>query len=158
MKMLKEIRAFYGFSQAILAQYLGISRGLLAMAETGKRDLQTGLYIKLGKLASAIHPPDSRVRDTPSNIPTDHQKNKLRDFTNKNLADLKYKMMVCKRALEGMKRKHDQALRALETFTGLAKTEDPDNRLYEVMEITARQALEKQMRWRSSGWRCRLRD
>lgn len=55
MKMIKEIREFYGFPQSILAQYLGISRGHLARAETGKRDLQTELYLQLNKFASAIY-------------------------------------------------------------------------------------------------------
>lgn len=55
MKMIKEIREFYGFPQSILAQYLGISRGHLAMAKTGKRDLQTELYLQLNKFASAIY-------------------------------------------------------------------------------------------------------
>ena len=144
MKMIKEIREFYGFPQAVLAQYLGISRGHLAMAETGKRDLQTDLYLKLTKLASAIHSPNRRVAGTPSSIPTDHQKNKWRDFAKEKLAELQYKMMTCLRVLGGMKRKYNQALRALESLAVLrTKPEDLDNRQYEVMEITARQLLEK---------------
>jgi transcriptional regulator with XRE-family HTH domain len=144
MKMIKEIREFYGFSQAILAQYLGISRGRLAMAETGKRDLPTDHYLKLSKLASAIHPRDNPLPGPGSKTGADHQKNKWRDFAKEKLAEQKYKMRTCQRALGGMKRKHDQALRALDILAVLkAKPEGLDSHQYEVMEITSAQLLEK---------------
>lgn len=52
--------------------------------------------------------------------------------------------MICRRALGGMKRKQDQAQRALAVLALLkAKPGDPGNRQYELMEITARQSVEK---------------
>ena len=113
------------------------------MVETGKRDLQTDQYLRLSRLALAFNPLNSGVSAARSKTHTDHQK-KLNDFAKKKLAEQQYKMTTCQRALTWIKRKHDQALRALESLTVLmAKPNDPDNRHYEIMEITARRVLEK---------------
>src|SRR6187397_53350 len=47
MKLINHIREFYGFPQAALAQYVGISRGHLSMAAIGRKDLQTAGFLKL---------------------------------------------------------------------------------------------------------------
>ncbi len=43
----KQVRRQYGLTQQQLADYLGITKGLLAMAELGKRTLPTAALLKL---------------------------------------------------------------------------------------------------------------
>jgi transcriptional regulator with XRE-family HTH domain len=50
MKLIKEVRRQYGFTQEQLADFLAVSKGLLAMAETGKRELPTAALLKLNRL------------------------------------------------------------------------------------------------------------
>jgi transcriptional regulator with XRE-family HTH domain len=50
MSRAKRIRLQYGFTQQQLAQYLGIAKGLLSMAELGKRTLPTAALIKLASI------------------------------------------------------------------------------------------------------------
>ena len=54
-------RKALGLSQQALADYLGISRSLLASAETGQRTLPTSALVelvKLQKLSEVYHPPE----------------------------------------------------------------------------------------------------
>jgi transcriptional regulator with XRE-family HTH domain len=50
MELIKEVRRLYGFTQEQLADFLAVSKGLLAMAETGKRELPTAAWLKLNRL------------------------------------------------------------------------------------------------------------
>jgi transcriptional regulator with XRE-family HTH domain len=50
MELIKEVRLQYGFTQEQLADFLAVSKGLLAMAETGKRELPTAAWLKLNRL------------------------------------------------------------------------------------------------------------
>ena len=52
MKLIHHLREFYGFPQAVLAQYVGVSRGHLSMAAIGRKDLQTAAFLKLPELPS----------------------------------------------------------------------------------------------------------
>ncbi len=54
MKLLfKETRAFYGLGQGEMAEYLGVTRGHLSMAETGKRVLNGYAMARMANLFSA---------------------------------------------------------------------------------------------------------
>ena len=56
MNAIKEIRGKYKLSQMQLAIYLGTSKSLLAMAETGKRELPMYAFKRLNTLAMAYEP------------------------------------------------------------------------------------------------------
>ena len=68
MKLINHLREFYGFPQAVLAQYVGVSRGHLSMAAIGRKDLQTAAFLKLIKLALA-----ERKKEDPEPIRTPEQ-------------------------------------------------------------------------------------
>ena len=56
MNAIKEIRGNYKLTQVALAIYLGVNRSLLAMAETGKRDLPMSAFKRFNTLAMAYEP------------------------------------------------------------------------------------------------------
>jgi len=47
---IKQIRAYYGFTQEQLAIFLSVSKGYVAMAEIGRRTLPTKTLVKLAQL------------------------------------------------------------------------------------------------------------
>ena len=56
MNAIKEIRKNYKLSQMQLAIYLGVSRSLLALVETGRRDLPMYAFKRFNTLAMAYEP------------------------------------------------------------------------------------------------------
>ncbi|MBC8083636.1 MAG: helix-turn-helix transcriptional regulator [Hymenobacter sp.] len=59
--LMAAVRAYFGLGQEELAHYLGVSRGLVAHVETGRRQLSPAVYERLLPLAllvpDAPHPP-----------------------------------------------------------------------------------------------------
>ncbi|MCW3090885.1 MAG: family transcriptional regulator [Ferruginibacter sp.] len=54
MKASKIIREKLGFTQEEMAQYLSITRSLLALYENGRRDLPTAAFVKLAEIESFL--------------------------------------------------------------------------------------------------------
>lgn len=55
MKATKSIRQIFDLTQQQLADYLGVSRSRLALAETGRRDLPVSALIRLAGLEKSLH-------------------------------------------------------------------------------------------------------
>lgn len=56
--LLPTLRARYGFSQAQLAEYLGVSRALVAMAEQGRRTFSGAAWARLQPLLETLSAPN----------------------------------------------------------------------------------------------------
>ena len=144
MKVINHLREFYGFPQAVLAQYVGVSRGHLSMAAIGRKDLQTAAFLKLIKLALAVKTEDGPEQE---DIKASHRtllKDKEAGFVNYKILETEHRLMGCQRKLHRMQVKHRQAIHSLACLAVLqADPEDPDINHYKVMEMSTRKLLDK---------------
>jgi transcriptional regulator with XRE-family HTH domain len=144
MKLINHLREFYGFPQAALAQYVGVSRGHLSMAAIGRKDLQTAAFLKLSKLALAVK---NEGEPDLENIKANHRsflKDKEEGFVNYKILETQHRLMGCQRKLHRMQIKHRQAIHALACLAVLqANPEDPDIDHYKIMEMSTRKVLDK---------------
>lgn len=60
------VREYFGLAQAELAGFLDVTRGLLAAAETGRRELPPAALLRLAVLAQAIAPAQAAVVPAPA--------------------------------------------------------------------------------------------
>src|SRR6187549_1821334 len=93
MKLINHLREFYGFPQAVLAQYVGVSRGHLSMAAIGRKDLQTAGFLKLSKLALAVKNEEGPELE---NIKATHRnflKDKEESFVNYKILETQHRLM-----------------------------------------------------------------
>ena len=92
MNAIKEIRENYKLTQVALAIYLGVSKSLVAMAETGKRDLPMDAFKRFNTLAMAYEPiqTEKLVLSSETNI-SSKEKLAIRKFLKKRLQALTIK-------------------------------------------------------------------
>jgi hypothetical protein len=144
MKLINQLREFYGFPQAVLAQYVGVSRGHLSMAAIGRKDLQTAAFLKLSKLILAVKVEGGTEEE---HIKANHRsflKDKEDGFVNLKILETRHRLMSCQRKLHRMQIKYRQAIHALACLAVLqANPEDRDIDLYQVMELSTRKVLDK---------------
>ena len=144
MELINHLREFYGFPQASLAQYVGVSRGHLSMAAIGRKDLQTAAFLKLSKLALAVK---KEGEPDLEKIKASHRsflKDKEDGFVNYKILETQHRLTGCQRKLRRMQIKHRQAIHALACLAVLqANPEDPDIDHYKIMEMSTRKVLDK---------------
>jgi hypothetical protein len=144
MEMINQIRESYGFPQAVLAQYVSVSRGHLSMAAIGRKQLQTAAFLKLSKLALALKKEGS---PEPGDTRVDHRlflPEKEESFLKHKIVETHHRLVGCQRKLHSMQIKYRQAIHALACLAVLqANPEDPDTIHYTIMEIYARKVLDK---------------
>jgi transcriptional regulator with XRE-family HTH domain len=144
MKMINHLRELYGFPQAVLANYVGVSRGHLSMAAIGRKDLQTTAYLKLGKLALALK--DEEGPEITA-IKAGHRallQQKEAAFVKLKILETQHRLMSCQRKLRRMQVKYRQAIHSIACLAVLqADPGDPDIIHYRVMEMDARKLLDK---------------
>jgi transcriptional regulator with XRE-family HTH domain len=63
------VRAYFGLSQAELAQFLGITRALVGHVETGRRELSRAHSKQLDLLADLLPPPEGEGPAEPAAVP-----------------------------------------------------------------------------------------
>jgi hypothetical protein len=113
MSSTKIIRAYYGFTQAQLSIFLGISDSLLRLVETGRRMLPTQALLKLNELHAHMQQPTAHSKHkaitthihkhTPQHTKQLHAHHK----------ELLYQAALHKKKMDAMQTKHAQALQAL---------------------------------------------
>jgi hypothetical protein len=144
MKLINQIREFYGFPQSMLAQYVGVSRGHLSMAAIGRKDLQTAAFLKLSKFALATN---NGWEPELENLRVNHHsflRDKEAGFVHHKILETQHRLMGCQRKLHRMQIKYRQAIHALACLAVLqANPEDPDIDQYQVMELSTRKVLDK---------------
>ncbi len=144
MKMINHLRDIYGFPQAVLARYVGVSRGHLSMAAIGRKDLQTAAYLKLGKLALAVKNEEGPELEAVKAAHRRLQTEKESVFVKSKMLETQYRLMSCQRKLRRMRVKYRQATHAIACLAVLqANPGDPDINHYRVMEMEARELLDK---------------
>jgi transcriptional regulator with XRE-family HTH domain len=113
MSSTKIIRAYYGFTQAQLSVFLGISDSLLRLVETGRRILPTQALLKLNELHAHMQQavPHSKHKAITTHIQKHApQHSKLLHAQHKELL---YQKALHQKKMDAMQTKHTQALQAL---------------------------------------------
>jgi transcriptional regulator with XRE-family HTH domain len=106
MKITQLLREKLGLTQENLAQYLQITQSLLALYETGRRDLPAQVHIKIAEIF---------LLTEQKNVPMDSelmlkQESKTNEVLEALAKELEYKQMKEQRVLEKLKKKYDQCV------------------------------------------------
>ena len=136
--MIKEVRAFYGISQDLLADYLGISRSHLSMAEGGRRALPTAATLKLLKFYQAMQEAATAAAAAPLKAPkaSMQQKKKL---SREALALCQEKILLQQRWIKKLQEQQNRAEKVLASVNSLAGSADEfDAGMLEIISIQAR--------------------
>ena len=135
--MIKEVRAFYGIPQGLLADYLGVSRSHLSMAEGGRRTLPTAATAKLLKFYQAMLAAEAASAAAPSIAPKtqDQQKKKL---SREALVLCRRKIMLQQRCIKKLQEQQSRAEKVLASLNSLAASADEfDAGMLEIINIQA---------------------
>lgn len=102
-----------GMSQERMAIYLGISRALLAMVETGNRTLPVNAIIKLGQLEAVLN--NLTANPTPSSLAEmQRQASEHRAVLNKLYASCTREIKAAQRQLAWMQDQYEGCMRSLQ--------------------------------------------
>ncbi|CAM4394179.1 helix-turn-helix domain-containing protein [Flavobacterium terrigena] len=139
MQKRKSICKQLGIKQEELAMFLNISKGQLAMYETGKRDLPTSATLQLAPMLKFMQ--DESLKSGSAEMlkfQTEQQKKVLEQL----LKDNKYHQIILKKKLEIAEKKYQSNVAAMQLMRYLEK-EAPETRLIKVIEAKATSELEK---------------
>lgn len=140
--MIKEVRAHYGFAQEFLADYLGVSRSLLSMAESGRRELSGKSSLRLLKLYMAISAP---LTKGDQNIKTilDDQKRNRKKIAASQLTLYRNQLQLLEWSLEKIQARQAKALKMFSSITAFEKSAEPfDSGMLKIIEFNARKLHE----------------
>jgi transcriptional regulator with XRE-family HTH domain len=107
MTGIKYLRTHFGLTQELLAAYLDISRSVLSMAESNKRDLTGTALLKLNELEMALLQ-IATPKDTKENIAA--QQKIMQQLMEKEIKNLDYEITKQEKKLEECNKKYQQAL------------------------------------------------
>jgi transcriptional regulator with XRE-family HTH domain len=147
MRKGKSICKELGIKQEELAMLLNISKGQLAMFETGKRDLPTAAMLLLAPMLAFIQ--EENLKSGSAEILKSHieQKKKVLEQL---LKENQYKQKLLERKLEIAENKYQANRKALQLMRFLendaSKKGDSPNSLVKIIEARAKSELEK------NGW------
>lgn len=137
-KITQYIREQLGLSQIALAQYLSITLSQLAMYETGKRELPTGVMVKLEEILVFLNQEQTETQQ--ENEITKKQKSKIQDFLERYQKELLIKKIAVERKLESLQKRYNQSIKLL-LFVN--QIENQASSLLEVLKIQAHSGIEK---------------
>ncbi len=120
MRSLLEIRKKTGLSQQQLADYLGISRSLVAMAEKSLRDLPKTALSKLTAMENVISTAEKNKKAIPETADEKITK-KIKSFHQIKMEDHLFRAKMLQRRLAAMLKSNEQADVKLKLIDGLSK-------------------------------------
>jgi transcriptional regulator with XRE-family HTH domain len=113
MSSTKIIRAYYGFTQAQLSIFLGISDSMLRLVETGRRALPTQALIKLNELHAHMQQPIAHSKHKVINTHIQKHAPLHSKLLHAHHKELLYQKTLHQKKIDAMQAKHTQALQAL---------------------------------------------
>lgn len=141
--MLKEIRAFYEIEQGLFADYLGISRSQLSMAEGGYRSISSQKMLQLLPLYQAITQPTGEQGEKLL-TEMEEQRKTLQKKIKLTVSRQRHQLAQLKEKLENMKATHEKSLQILHIVGNLAATASAnDGPLLKIIELNARKQQRK---------------
>jgi transcriptional regulator with XRE-family HTH domain len=139
LTMLKEIRQHYGIGQSLFADYLGISRTQLSMAEIGQRNISTQNTLSILPLYNAITQTTSNEPDEKLVKELTTQKENLQQFISRRKKENEYKLDNLEEALATMKSDQNRCIQILGNLKNLQEGASPTTiSLLTIIEIDAR--------------------
>ena len=144
--MIKEIREHYGIPQKLFADYLGITRSHLSMAEIGKRSIATYSQFTLLPFYLAISEPmsKSKSKDERLNNELANQKERLKKIITNRQKENEYKLQLLGKSLSKMKEDQARCLKILGSLESLrAKVRPHDMGLITIIEYNIRELQSK---------------
>ena len=142
--MLKEIREHYGIPQSLFADYLGITRSHLSMAESGRRNISSQITLSLLPLYLAISQPRSKHKDEALGKELTLQKEDLYKLMDRRKKENEYKLPLLEKLLSKMKEDQDRCTLILESIQSIrAKAKPKDMGLLTIIEFNARKLQKK---------------
>ncbi len=137
--MLKEIRQYYGIGQRLLADYLGISRSQLSMAEIGQRNISTQNMLSILPLYNAITQPTSNGPDDKLVNELAKQKENLQKYLRRQKKENDFKLYNLEQALATMRNDQNRSIQILGNIKKLQEGASPTTlSLLNIIEIDAR--------------------
>lgn len=119
------IREELGISQQQFANYLGVSRALLSLAEMQERSLPTAALIKVGEIELALQ---SKKPSPKQKQFTNKQTTVIQKMLQQRLKDCVYELSVAKKKLDKMKLQYLHAANALSVAANLLNTVSNDKK------------------------------
>jgi transcriptional regulator with XRE-family HTH domain len=136
--MIKKIREFYGIPQSLLADYLGITRSHLSMAEIGKRSVDSSKLVTLLELFKSAGAKTAGKKSKSVERLAKIQKNNFEKLIKQKLKQNEYTLSVARRALDKLKKDNLKSISILETIEALRATaEKKDGGLIDIIEMNA---------------------
>ena len=108
MKATQLFRDQLGLTQEVMAQYLGITRSLLAMYEAGKRELPTTALAKLADITLFFEQKKTTAKETSKHLK--QQELEVKKLLKHHAKELEYNQIKEQRLLEALEKKHSQSL------------------------------------------------
>jgi DNA-binding transcriptional regulator YiaG len=143
----KTVSKLLGLKQEELAMLLNISKGQLAMFETGKRGLPTSALLLLAPMLQFVQGESLKSGSAEVLKVQEEQKKKVLEQL---LKENKYKQKLLERKLEMAENKYKANIAAMQLMQFLEnepiRKEVPANRLIKIIEARAKSELEK------NGW------
>lgn len=139
LTMLKEIRQHYCIGQSLFADYLGISRTQLSMAEIGKRNISTQNTLSILPLYNAITQTTANEPDEKLVKELAEQKENLQKFIRRRKKENEYKLYNLEETLATMKADQNRCIQILGNIKILKEGASPTTiSLLTIIEINAR--------------------
>ena len=144
--MTKEIREYYGIPQGLFADFLGIPRSQLSMAESGRRSISGEITLGILPFYLATLKTESKSKDEKLDEQLAIQKQHLNKLIDSRQKENKYRLLVLERSL--FKMKEDQArclkiLNSLQVLKTEATTKEKDEGLIFIIEYNCRKLQNK---------------
>ena len=137
-RMIKEVRAFFNIPQETLADYLGVTRSHLSMAESGFRQLSGIAYESLSKFYQAIPAAEVVIKHEKLKEAINIQQEKHSEKVSQKLKRGKLNVSMLEYDLSKMKEKQEQAIRILESLENIKAIAKPfDEGMIFIIETAA---------------------
>lgn len=144
---MKNFRKQWGLTQEELAALIGVTRGLLSMYESGRRQLPTAASTRLGKLHLLLQqPPAGKVLSASLQQRQQAQQTKTAMLLSKRAAKAAMEAARATRMLDKMQRRYGQLQQKVLLIQAMLPTAPPDslqNATLLYMEAKLMDALER---------------
>ncbi len=136
--MIKEVREFYGIPQNLLADFLGITRSHLSMAEGGRRGLPGESSLRLLKFYKAISQSQS-LTDEGLKTSVKEQNEKRKKIIKDELIICRFQVKSFERSLKKLQEQQSKALKIFSSLSTLTESAEPfDIGMIKIIEHNAR--------------------
>ncbi len=145
--MLKEIRKHFGIPQSFFADYLGVTRSKLSMAESNRRQINGVVMEELLPLFKAIELKEAKKADETLGKEIAAQKEEMAKICQNKIKENEYQLFLYERQLSKMQNDQTRCIQILQNLPSIkAETKGAHNNLLFIIETNARTLQKKTAR------------